>query len=83
MFHCYFGWSFKSYLIQENRKSKQFVVQRDIVDELNEKFGTSRIGFSWIDGTCHAYLLKALDLQEDSLPQIVAYYPGKQMYYFE
>jgi hypothetical protein len=44
---------------------------------VKDKYANRPITFAWIDGICHHYLMPRVNIQEEILPQLVAYNPSK------
>lgn len=63
-----------------NREGEKFQTKAEVFEQLRDKFANRPIQFVWIDAICHSYLMGRVNVQEDILPQLVAFNPSKNTY---
>ena len=63
-----------------NKEGEKFQAKLEIFEQLRDKFSNRPVQFVWIDAICHSYLMGRVNVQEDILPQLVAFSASKNTY---
>lgn len=69
---CFIG-----FLEGENREVEKFQNKLEVFEQLRDKYSNKPVQFVWVDAICHSYLMGRVNVQEDILPQLVAFSPSK------
>ena len=54
----------------------------EVLEKLVQEFADKPVTFFNLDGICHSYLLSMFNLAVDYMPQLVAYTPSKNLYFY-